>query len=97
MKTTKLVAAALIALISTTAVHAAVAPQLSGDATSVSAAYLPYTAGMGDPLDLTRPVHGKVGLDAMKTGSVSATRGTYHMPYTGGLGDPDDLTRPVYN
>jgi hypothetical protein len=95
MKTTKLVVAALAALISASTANAA-APSIPDAELAKAAVFLPYTAGLGDPLDLTRPAHGKRAIDMMKTGTVPAKRSVYHMPYTGGLGDPDDLTRPIY-
>jgi len=97
MKTTTLAVAALAALITAAAVQVEAATYADQNRAASTMTYLPYLGGVGDPLDLTRPIPGKRAVDTLKTGSVPAKGTRYVMPYLGGLGDPDDLTRPIYD
>lgn len=97
MKTTRLAVAALAAMITATAVQAEAVVSVDQNRAAPTTTYLPYSGGVGDPLDLTRPFRGTRALDALKADSVPAKGSRYIMPYLSGLGDPDDLTRPIYD
>src|SRR5690606_8069711 len=83
------------ALITAAAVQVEAATYADQNRAASTMTYLPYLGGVGDPLDLTRPIPGKRAVDTLKTGSVPAKGTRYVLPYLGGLGDPARLTRPL--